>query len=94
MSSTFDSTGYDTDAFARGIAPVLQILSVDQTHQLAQYQGDRKLRKRIEELAAMSNEGTLSPVERAEYEGYVRANKFVAVLQAQARKRLADGQQG
>lgn len=94
MSSTFDSTSYDTAAFARGIEPVIQILSVDQAQQLVAYQGDKKLRKRIDELAAKSNEGTLSSVERAEYEGYVRANKFVAVLQIQARKRLLNSQNG
>lgn len=32
---------------------------------------------RIEELAAQSTEGELSEEERAEYEGDVRANKFI-----------------
>jgi uncharacterized protein YnzC (UPF0291/DUF896 family) len=43
---------------------------------------------RIEELAARSEEGTITAAEKSEYEGYVRANKFVAILQAQARKHL------
>ncbi len=38
------------------------------------------LKKRIEELAAKSTKGELIDEERGEYEGYVRANKFVAVL--------------
>jgi len=33
-------------------------------------------------------EGELTDKELAEYEGYVRANKFVATLQAKARKLL------
>ena len=37
---------------------------------------------------ARINEGELTDEERAEYEGYVRANNFVAVLQAKARKIL------
>lgn len=41
---------------------------------------DITLRERIEKLAAKSTEGELTEAERAEYEGYVRANKFVAVL--------------
>lgn len=90
MTTTFDSMGYDSEAFARGIDPFLQILSAEQARQLVQYQGDNLLRKRIEELAAKSNEGTLSEDERAEYEGYVRANKFVAILQAQARRRFSN----
>jgi uncharacterized protein YnzC (UPF0291/DUF896 family) len=44
---------------------------------------------RIEELAAKSTEGALTDQERAEYEGYVRANKFIAILQRQARQFLS-----
>jgi len=40
---------------------------------------------RIDKLAEKSTEGRLSAAERAEYEGYVRANKFIAVLQRQVR---------
>jgi hypothetical protein len=85
--------GYDTKAFDRGTYPVLQIISIEHAKQLVQYKGDAAIRSRIDELAAKSNEGELSPEERAEYEGYVHANKFVAVLQAQARKFLASSDQ-
>ncbi len=54
------------------------------------YRGDDSLRNRIDELAERNTEGKLTDEERAEYEGYVRANKFVATLQAKARKLLAD----
>jgi uncharacterized protein YnzC (UPF0291/DUF896 family) len=47
------------------------------------------LQARIEELAARCNEGQLSAEEQAEYEGYVKANKFIAILQAKVRKLLA-----
>jgi hypothetical protein len=40
-------------------------------------------------LADKANEGELSDAERAEYEGYVEANNLLAVLQAEARFRLA-----
>jgi uncharacterized protein YnzC (UPF0291/DUF896 family) len=49
------------------------------------FRGDAQLNERIEELASKSNEGELTPAERAEYAGYVRANKFVAILQNRAR---------
>lgn len=90
MTSPIDTSGYDANAFDRGTTPVLRILSADQARQFVQYQADDSLRERIDELAAKSNEGLLTPDELAEYEGYVRANKFVAVLQAQARKFLAN----
>ena len=54
------------------------------------YRGDDSLRNRIDELAERNTEGKLTDEELAEYEGYVRANKFVATLQAKARKLLAD----
>jgi uncharacterized protein YnzC (UPF0291/DUF896 family) len=45
-----------------------------------------ELQARIEELAGKSTEGQLTETERAEYAGYVRANKFIAVLQRQAQQ--------
>ncbi|MEJ7591999.1 MAG: hypothetical protein WKF77_10655 [Planctomycetaceae bacterium] len=47
------------------------------------------MQQRIEQLAELAIEGELSAAEQAEYEGYVRADQFVAVLQALARKLLA-----
>lgn len=80
---------FDTTAFDRGTAPILQIISTEQVRQLVDYRADEALRQRIDELAAKCNEGELSAAEQLEYEGYVRANKFIAILQAQARKALA-----
>jgi hypothetical protein len=94
MSTSFDTSGYDTTAFDRGVNAVLRLFSVDQAQRVVQYQGDEVLRREIDQLAAKSDEGTLTPAERARYEGYVRANKFVAVLQTQARKFLASQQPG
>ena len=56
------------------------------------YRGDDSLRARIEELASKSTEGELTDSERAEYEGYIQANKFIAILQAKAKKLLDNGQ--
>ena len=52
---------------------------------------DRELQARIEELARKSTEGELTEDERAEYVGYVRANKFVAIIKRQA-QHLANSQ--
>jgi len=83
------TTPIDTDAFDRGTDQILQFFTVDQARCIVQYRGDAALQKRIEELATKANEGELTPTERAEYEGYVRANKFIAIFQAKARKLLA-----
>jgi uncharacterized protein YnzC (UPF0291/DUF896 family) len=53
---------------------------------VANFRADPKLQARIEELASKSTEGQLTEAEMAEYAGYVRANKFVAILQRQARQ--------
>lgn len=86
MSSTSDNNAFD-----RGIDPFLQIvLSVDKARNAVNYRADEALQRRIEELAAKCTEGELTEAEQAEYEGYVRANNFVAILQAKARKVLAN----
>ena len=83
------SVTFDTAAFDRGTDFLLQILTVQQAESLVAYRGDEPLRARIDELAQKRDEGDLTETEKAEYEGYVRANKFVATLQAKARKLLA-----
>jgi len=84
------ATGFDTAAFERATDGILGFFSVEQARALAEYRGDAAIQTRIEELACKSTEGELTQEERAEYEGYARANKFIAVLQAKARKFLAD----
>lgn len=78
----------DNSAFDRGTDPILQFFTVDQARGIVAYRGDDKLQERIEELARKADEGELTEAERSEYQGYVRANKFVATLQAKARKLL------
>lgn len=73
-------------AFERGIRPVLQIVLTDKLDAILRFQPPAELQARIEELAAKSTEGELNDLEKAEYEGYVRANTFVAILQRQARQ--------
>lgn len=85
MIPTFDSSAFD-----RATDPVLRLLPVEQARDLASYQPETAMQSRIEELAGKSNEGELTEAERAEYLGYVQANKFVAILQAQARRRIAE----
>ena len=80
----------ETSAFDRGIDPVIRLLTPEQARAIAEFRGDDCLRARIDELAEKCNEGELTEEERAEYEGYVRANNFVAILQAKARKRLRE----
>lgn len=76
-------------AFHRGVHPLMDFLLSGKEEALLSLQPDEVLRDRIEELAAKSTEGELTLEERDEYEGYVRADKFVATLQSEARTRKA-----
>ena len=57
---------------------------------LLRLRADARLQARNEELADRSTEGALSAEEREEYENLIRVGNFIAVLQAKARRQLAD----
>jgi hypothetical protein len=82
---------FDLSAFDRVTDPILDFFSVDQARALVAYRGEDSLRARIEELASKCTEGELTESEHAEYAGYVQANKFIAILQAKAKKLLDNG---
>ncbi|MEE8291625.1 MAG: hypothetical protein V3R80_09105 [Candidatus Tectomicrobia bacterium] len=80
------TTTPETIAFDRGVRPMLQMVLLDKADAVLNFHPDLALQGRIEVLAVKSTEGELTATERAEYEGYVRANKFIAILQRQARQ--------
>lgn len=75
-------------AFDRGVGPLLRLVLLDKADAVLSFRPEAAISERIEELAAKSTEGELSDEERAEYEGYVRANNFIAILRRQARRLL------
>jgi HNH endonuclease len=76
----------EIDAFERGVRPVLRIVLPEKAEAVLRFRATPEIQARIEELAGKSTEGQLTEEERAEYSGYVRANKFIAILQKQARQ--------
>ena len=72
-------------AFQRGVGPLLRLLLPGKEEAVLSIAPDKVLRERIEALAAKSTERSLTVEEREEYAGYVRTNKFVAVLRREAR---------
>lgn len=79
-------TNPESLAFDRGVRPVLKIVLPEKADAIISFRADSELQRRIEELARKSTEGELTDDERAEYAGYVRANKFVAILKRQAQQ--------
>ena len=65
---------------------MLRIVLPEKAEAVLRFRAAPELQARIEELAGKSTEGQLTETERAEYSGYVRANKFIAILQRQARQ--------
>jgi len=81
MATTSESLAFD-----RGVRPMLEIVLPQNADAVIGFQADPELQARIEELAQKSTEGKLTEDEQAEYAGYVRANKFVAILKRQAQQ--------
>ncbi len=79
MATTSESLAFD-----RGVRPMLEIVLPEKAEAVIGFRADPELQARIEELALKSPEGELTEDERAEYAGYVRANKLVAILKRQA----------
>jgi len=77
-----------TDAFDRAIRPVMDLLFPENAQVILDYRGDPAVHERVEELGRKANEGELSDDEAAEYDGYILANDFVAMLRRQARRSL------
>jgi len=65
---------------------MLELVLPEKADVVIGFRADPELKARIEELARKSTEGELTEDERAEYAGYVRANKFVAILRRQAQQ--------
>jgi hypothetical protein len=74
-------------AFRRAIRPFLKVILSGNIEGVSRFRPATAFATRIEELAAKSTEGNLNAAENSEYRGYVRANKFVAILQHEAKHR-------
>lgn len=72
----------------RLLDPIGRILSPEVARKLVRVRFDSHVQARIDKLAGKSNEGKLSESERREYEIYVHAIDFIAILQAKARALL------
>jgi hypothetical protein len=79
------------DVLDRLLDPVGRCLTAEVARNIADLRADPIAQARIDELADKSTAGQLSDEERAEYETYVRAIDFIAILQAKARAMLGRG---
>lgn len=82
--------GYDGEALEQMLEPVSRSLGVETARALASLQVGKRTQARVEKLAEKCNEGKLTAAERDEYEAYVQASTLIGILQAKARKALAN----
>ena len=68
------------------------MLSREQLKKIIEMRGDAAIGERMTVLGEKANEGELSDDERAEYEAFIEANNLLAILQAEARFRLTQGE--
>ncbi len=83
------SNGHGTAVLEQMLEPVSRCFSLDVARSLLALRVDERTLTRVEELADKCNEGHLSPDERSEYEAYVQASTLIGILQAKARRLLA-----
>jgi hypothetical protein len=79
----------DTLTLEKMVDPVSRCLTPEAARKLLALRAEPSLQERVELLAEKCTEGQLTAEEREEYDTYVRASRFIALLQAKARKLLA-----
>ena len=71
------------------LEPVSRSFGLETARALAALRVGKRTQARVEKLAEKCNEGKLTSDERAEYEAYVQASTLIGILQAKARRILA-----
>jgi hypothetical protein len=86
--------GHGSAVLDEMLEPVSRCFGLETVRALAGLRVDERTEARVEELAEKCNEGQLTPDERAEYEAYVQASTVIGILQAKARRVLAQAKAG
>jgi hypothetical protein len=84
MQNAYDSTVLD-----EMLEPVSRCFGLETARALVGLRANERTLTRVEALAGKSNEGQLTAEERAEYDAYVPASTLIGILQAKARRLLA-----
>ena len=77
------------DAIASGVLdglldPLSRCLDIGSARRVAEFRIAATVQERVDALAERANEGLLSDEERAEYEAFVNASDFIAILKLKA----------
>jgi uncharacterized protein YnzC (UPF0291/DUF896 family) len=69
--------------------PVSRCFDAESARRLLDMRLDPAIQDRVAILAEKANEGRLTEAEQAEYEAYIQADDFIAILKLKARRYLA-----
>ena len=81
--------GHGSAVLDEMLEPVSRCFGLETARVLVGLRASEQTRTRVEALAGKCNEGQLTAEERAEYEAYVQASTLIGILQAKARRVLA-----
>ena len=87
--SAFLQNAYGSAVLDEMLQPVSRCFGLETARALVGLRANEQTRTRVEALAGKCNEGQLTSEERAEYEAYVQASTLIGILQAKARRVLA-----
>jgi hypothetical protein len=79
-----------TTMLRRVIAPIGRCLTPAAAREILSLRANASANRRLEALATKCDRGTLTPEERVEYQLFVEVGDLVALLQAKARRYLAE----
>ncbi|MDR3632317.1 MAG: hypothetical protein P4L84_00695 [Isosphaeraceae bacterium] len=83
MSQTQESSVLD-----RMLEPLSRCLDAESAKRVTELVIDPSVQSRVDVLAERANEGLLTPEERSEYEAYINADDFIAILKMKAKRVL------
>ena len=86
------ATAPDNTALNEVLEPVARCFTPEVARQIADLRADPALQARLDEFAEKCNEGELTEADREQYEAYVEAIDLISILQAKARRILAETQ--
>jgi len=72
------------------LEPLSRCFGLETARALVRFRVDERTQARVEELAEKCDQGQLTVEERNEYEAYVQASTMIGILQAKARRLLAE----
>ena len=70
------------------LEPLSRCLDADSARRVVELQVAPLVQERIDTLATLANEGSLTDAERAEYEALITAADFISILKVKARRHL------